>query len=138
MKSWETTDFVSGVKFKVYCDPLPWARARRRGQRCYIPVTQRRMRDAIAGAFRTTGHEGFGPGYCRLFVEAIFRKPKRTKKPYPTKSDMDNHVKQIQDSLNGIAWTDDRQIVQIIGSKRWAVDGENAGYVVEIDEILSF
>ena len=34
--------------------------------------------------------------------------------------DIDNVVKAVADGLNGIAWVDDRQVVQMLGEKYWA------------------
>ena len=70
-------------------------------------------------------------GAIKLFVEANFIIPKSyTKKKiqmieegyiYPTvKPDCDNICKQIADSLNGLAWLDDKQIVNLEVRKRFA------------------
>jgi Holliday junction resolvase RusA-like endonuclease len=45
----------------------------------------------------------------------------RLNKIVPTiKSDMDNVIKLYFDALNGIAWIDDVQVVNVIASKRFA------------------
>ena len=44
---------------------------------------------------------------------------------YPTKkSDADNIAKIICDALNGIAYHDDKQVVELLVSKRYARHGE--------------
>jgi len=135
---WETVDTVDAVRFRVDRLPLPWARARRQGKRYFTPIAQTRMRDAIRDGFRSTVSRGFGPSFVRLRLTVVFARPKRTNKHYPTKSDLDNHIKQVQDSLNGCAWDDDRQVVAIYADKRWNEPGESPGYIVEIDEIVAF
>jgi len=131
-------DTVGAVRFRVDRLPLPWARARRQGKRYFTPEAQTKMRAAIRDAFRSTGSPGFGPGFVRVRLTVVFQRPKRPNRLYPTKSDLDNHIKQIQDSLNGCAWDDDRQVVAIDADKRWTEPDESPGYIVEIDEIVTF
>lgn len=49
-----------------------------------------------------------------------------TKKP-----DIDNCIKVILDSLNGIAYKDDSQIVEVIAVKRWTEEQERIEFVLE-------
>lgn len=53
-------------------------------------------------------------------VHAIFycKRPKTTKRRDP-RGDVDNYVKAILDSCNGIVWDDDDQILRLTASKRW-------------------
>ena len=37
------------------------------------------------------------------------------------KPDVDNHIKLVMDSCNGIVYEDDKQVVEITGSKRYGV-----------------
>lgn len=48
------------------------------------------------------------------------------------KPDIDNCLKFVLDALNGLAWTDDRQIVQVSGVKVWSRD---AATVIRIEEV---
>jgi len=56
-----------------------------------------------------------------LECEFIFsiQQPKKTKLDYP-RCDVDNLLKGIQDSLEGILFENDNQIVSVKGKKQWA------------------
>ena len=42
---------------------------------------------------------------------------------YPeTKPDIDNYLKLVMDSCNGIVYVDDKQVVEITGSKRYGIE----------------
>ncbi|QDP45890.1 MAG: hypothetical protein Tp1125DCM238401_3 [Prokaryotic dsDNA virus sp.] len=66
------------------------------------------------------GAYGGEPLRCGLEVHAIFycKRPKTTKRRDP-RGDVDNYVKAILDSCNGIVWDDDDQILRLTASKRW-------------------
>lgn len=51
----------------------------------------------------------------RPFYEDNLIKPMR-------KSDLDNVIKSVNDSLQGVVFKDDIQIVYLIGSKRWSLE----------------
>jgi len=77
----------------------------------------------------------------RLNIKATFEMPKSwhknkraemAGKPHTTKPDGDNLIKVIADALNGIAYTDDKQIAIMRVEKRW---GENEGLDFELREI---
>lgn len=53
-----------------------------------------------------------------------------TKKP-----DIDNCIKVILDSLNGIAFHDDSQIVEVIAVKKWTEEQERVEF--ELEEIVN-
>ena len=56
--------------------------------------------------------------YSKKRVQAI-----REGKEYPQKKpDIDNCIKVILDALNGIAYEDDKQVVQVIAVKKWTED----------------
>jgi Holliday junction resolvase RusA-like endonuclease len=53
--------------------------------------------------------------------------------PFPTRRpDLDNVVKLIADSLNGLAFHDDSQIVTVLADRSWSTDAQT---VVSIDEL---
>jgi|TARA_R100001510_G_C7656200_1_gene215982 Holliday junction resolvase RusA-like endonuclease len=60
-------------------------------------------------------------GPLKVSVMFNVRRPKTSKLDYPN-PDIDNYLKAVLDILNGHVWCDDRQIVDISGSKRWAKD----------------
>lgn len=59
-----------------------------------------------------------GPLRCELVF--FIKRPKTVKDKYPTSSrtgDVDNHAKAVLDALNGLAYTDDSQIISLTCSK---------------------
>ena len=64
----------------------------------------------------------------------IIKKPKSVKRDYPTvKSDLDNYCKAALDALNGIAYVDDSQIIELNASKKY---GPVGGIFVDIRPYL--
>lgn len=54
-------------------------------------------------------------------------------KPYPKKPDMDNIIKAILDSLNGLAYKDDNQIVCINAEKKYGLADR---VIIVLEEII--
>lgn len=52
-----------------------------------------------------------------------------------TRPDCDNCIKAIADSLNGIAYKDDAQVVSVVAAKFHAAQGEPARTIVQIGRI---
>lgn len=52
--------------------------------------------------------------------------------PCPVKPDLDNIIKLVLDSINGIVFADDRQVVELIASKRY---GEEPQIIVTVREV---
>lgn len=73
----------------------------------------------------TKGHEPL-VGPLSVEVDIWVRKPKTTKLLFP-RADIDNYLKAIFDSFNGILWHDDTQITYVHAMKSWTdsndVDG---------------
>jgi len=70
-----------------------------------------------------------------LRVELLFLlpKPKKTKNAYPIfKSDVDNLSKSTIDALNGIAFLDDGQIIELYVRKQY---GDRVGVEIHIEPI---
>lgn len=71
--------------------------------------------------------------YVTLVLEVFVEVPKSYSKKdrlaclndekRPTKSDIDNYCKIVQDALNGIIWEDDRLVTDLIATKRYAEQG---------------
>lgn len=70
----------------------------------------------------------------RITTEVVAQRPKTTKLPAPT-GDLDNFEKGLWDAITatGLWWADDKQIVESQTSKRWAREGEAAGYYIRIE-----
>lgn len=119
--------------FEMPGEPKPLARARTRivqptsGKAPFVqhydPAEQDIHKGAIIDAFQKVAGKDFVPqdGPVELSMDCIFRwskdKPQwwreaaaKREIPCHLKSDFDNLEKLIGDSLNGIAWVDDKQI----------------------------
>jgi Holliday junction resolvase RusA-like endonuclease len=67
-----------------------------------------------------------------LTVNIFSKRPKKPKHNIPTKKDLDNMLKAVQDGLNGVAYKDDRYISDIHTSKRFS---DNARIEVIIEDL---
>ena len=74
---------------------------------------------------------GIYEGALKITINAFFMIPKSyTKKrsaelpgkPYMMKPDIDNIAKSVLDGLNGVAWSDDTQVVEMSITKHYAMD----------------
>ena len=86
-------------------------------------------RDRIANAY--VGEMFDGPVVMRLLF--ILPKPKSVKRLWPhVKPDLDKLCRALGDSLEGIAYVNDSQIVILAASK---IYGDNPGVEIEISEV---
>lgn len=87
-------------------------------------------------------------GPIRLRADFIFERPKthfvngdgvRLKPTAPRfhmqTPDADKILRAVMDALTGIAWVDDKQVVDPRGPKRWARPGERPGVRIEIETL---
>lgn len=73
----------------------------------------------------------FGKGVPLRFVATFYMpRPKRNRSPFPvSRPDLSNLEKLVEDSMNGIVYPDDAQIVEKVTRKVWA-DGEPRLYIL--------
>lgn len=87
----------------------------------YIPQKTRDYRNRIRGAFMEAGGmRRSGPVIVHVYVfrELPRSRPKRVEsEPDTFKPDVDNVAKNVLDALNGIAWDDDSQVVELLVRK---------------------
>jgi len=124
------------MKFTLNVTPVPKGRPRatvRNGHAILYTPKETREAEAIIRQLVTVS-EKFEAD-IPLSLKAVFYVPKpNVKREYPTvKPDLDNYVKLLIDSLQGILFPDDKQIVDIQCSKRY---GEPR-IEVEIDKLKS-
>lgn len=127
--------------FTIYCRPVPKARPRHGKHGTYTPKRTLNFEKAVAEAFRISGETGyFNNEPIIADLRFYFRIPKSmTKKEranlmncpyYKHRPDLDNLEKSIMDALNGVAYSDDSQIVEKYSAKWY--DIQNKGERVEI------
>lgn len=108
----------------------------------YTPQKTAEYEAYIRDCYRAALGKYYGNLPIALGVQAIYPIPKRFSKAKQyealrgaitpqTKPDMDNIVKVVCDALNGVAYDDDKQIVQIYAEKRY---GYEAKVVVTVRE----
>jgi len=125
---------------KVYIKIKPKAAPRPRVTRngTYNPKAYTDYKRLIALVSRTK----FEKSDSALFmhVDFYFKIPKSWSKakkadiPYHTsKPDVDNLIKSIKDALNGIAYKDDSQVVQVFARKQYA---DEDGVLIQLKELI--
>lgn len=124
--------------------PQSWERTQGSGRRRFkAPKTEAAQNAIKAEALRAGVRPMEGP--LAVWLVFVFARPKR--KPAvippsywadgvrisrPVDSDVDNLSKLVLDALNGIAYADDRQVVELTASKCWAAVGEEPCTIVEM------
>lgn len=107
----------------------------------YTPKQTVQSEKAIKWAFVASGNK-MAEGNLKVSVTAVFAPNKSESKknraiqitgiPYNKKPDLDNIIKEVLDSLNGLAWKDDDCVVKIEGEKKY---GESDKLIIKIDQI---
>ena len=130
------------VEFTVSGDPVPKGRPRMsRAGHAYTPEKTRKAERIIAEAFKKLNVIPFDIAVS-LRIDFVFAPPRSWSKKKKaaaidgavkkdTKPDIDNLAKTVCDALNGLAWTDDSQIVRITAAKRY---GSESYTTVRISE----
>lgn len=111
--------------------PTPTIRAEQRIQTEWIHAGRPRLEGAVS-----------------LTIEIVLARPKGhwktdgslsapgSRSPLPLKTpDADNALKLVCDALNGLAYDDDRQIVDMHARKRWARLGEHEHTRIELRQV---
>jgi Holliday junction resolvase RusA-like endonuclease len=72
-------------------------------------------------------------GALQICVRAYFIKPKSNKSLYVTKKPDADNIFKCLDALNGIAWDDDKQIVNAEIEKKWGFENKLEIYVFPLE-----
>lgn len=118
------------VEFAVYGNPVPKERPRVVKRHAYTPAKTKNQETKVALVYKSKYHGyKFGKDIpLRMAVDMYMEIPKSDSKKVkmkklsgeirPTKRlDADNGAKLVADALNGVAYEDDAQIVEIEGRK---------------------
>lgn len=123
---------VNEITFTIPLKPCPCPRPRVTKQgRTYYPANYRNwvraasehVQDAaqtkFAGAVRVeiTFNESVPPSYSKTRLKSCLD---GLETEWPKSGDLDNLCKSILDVLTGVAWDDDKQVVRLTASKRYA------------------
>lgn len=116
---------MKAITIEISGDPIPQPRARitvRNGfANAYTPKDHpiHSYRMAIVLAWRAAVNMQFD-GPLRVTMHFQFARPKSSKRASHTvRPDVSNCIKGVEDALNGVAWGDDAQIVELCGSKSY-------------------
>lgn len=137
------------VSFRVPGAPVaqPRPRAVMRGRRAGVYVDTSgpigAYRDSVAALCRQAVTERFS-GPVAVVLHFVFPRPQRMvwrRRPMPaewrcTKPDIDNLAKAVMDSMNGVAWHDDGQVVAMSATKVTAAGEQDACTMITVLEIL--
>lgn len=119
---------------KINTKPIPKERPRfnRSTGRTYTPNTTKDFEEHIAYEYLNQGGEYFDSKPIKLKLTFGFEVPKSYSKKKreealrgistPSKCDIDNLVKCVQDGLNKVAYSDDRYIHTIEATKKFDVE----------------
>lgn len=128
---------MSEVNFFVHGNPIAQGRPKffRRGSfvGCYDPATSKSWKETIKWQAIENKVPMLG-GALDMRVVFSLKRPKSLPKKvvhHVKKPDLDNLVKAVKDSLKGIAYKDDSQIVRCVAEKHY---GEPLGVKIQICE----
>ena len=94
-------------------------------KQCYIEQSNKLLQGPIRA--RIEIYYSVHKSYSKRKIEAI-----KNYEDYPMKKpDCDNVAKIVLDSLNKIAYDDDKQVVELTVLKRWTFDNERIEFEVE-------
>ena len=107
--------------FDIEPVPAPRARSGKYGQ--YYPPKYKAFQRDMAAAIETLEWDKplEGPVVVEILLECT--PPKKKTREYPCRGDVDNYSKGVLDALNGIAWVDDVQVVDLHVLKKYATKG---------------
>jgi Holliday junction resolvase RusA-like endonuclease len=121
------------MEFYIPAEPVPASRPRvTRAGFAYYAKPYTRFKTLLKDWW--TSHYTADPMLGPVAVGCAFvaTRPKKTVLAAP-RPDVDNYVKALLDSMNGIVWKDDTQVVSLAAAKQWSTDAREAGIYVVIE-----
>lgn len=115
------------VRINVLTDPVPAARPRFNGRHAYQPARNRDYREVVrAAAVAAMNGRAVMEGAVDVTIK-LFRRFKQTSRRF---GDVDNFLKAIFDSMNGIVFRDDAQVIRCVVEKYTSKTDPRAEIVV--------
>jgi Holliday junction resolvase RusA-like endonuclease len=128
----------SPLLFVLPLEAVPKARPRKgKGGKFYTPKKTAFFEEALAWLVRSQLARPL-EGPLRLTVLFGLRRPKRAPASpqwHTNTPDLDNLVKALFDGLNGVAWSDDSQICQLVTSKHYVARGSQPSILLTIERL---
>ncbi len=132
------------AKIIIEGDPVAKERPRftKRGF-AYTPAKTKSAEEMIAWAWKNQSKQYFDDTPIKVNIDFYKSPPKSTSKKRlelmenkeirpTTRPDIDNYVKLVLDSLNGVAFKDDNQICELVSRKFYSI---NPRIEIEMEEI---
>lgn len=109
------------IEFIIESEAVPKARPRQGRNGFYTPSKTIRFEKLVAWYYLKNHGTKHEDEPLKMEIEINVKKPKSCKRKLPTvKPDIDNQIKSILDGLNGLAYSDDKQIVEVKASKKYS------------------
>jgi Holliday junction resolvase RusA-like endonuclease len=110
------------IQFSLPIDPVAKGRPRFTSQgRAYTPDKTRKFETMVARLSKFFAPKEPLTGALELKLTFLMKAPQRPKHRLPiTKPDLDNLIKGVTDSLNGIMWRDDSQVTKVTAEKLYS------------------
>lgn len=116
------------IFFSAPLEPVPFCRPAQKDRRRFNAARYSEFKDAFA-IFARNAMRGKPPFSGAIKITADFFKPKPKRSKFfladfaitPNVGDVDNLLKAILDSLNGICYIDDRQVVEVRARKFFGI-----------------
>jgi Holliday junction resolvase RusA-like endonuclease len=131
------------VRFEIEIPLLPVPKHRPRigrtrfGHGCLIKDPRTLAAEEQIRAFLSTKVVPFYAGPIEIWAEFRIPRPKTVKRRWPTaRPDLDNYLKLLMDSLNGVLYGDDCQVVVQYLRKTYCDPGENGRILFAAESCL--
>lgn len=116
------------TRFEILGQPVAKGRARKGKSGFYTPEKTKNYETLVQESYMIAKDKRYYTGQLRMEIELYFQIPKKTNKETrqkmiqgmirpTTKPDVDNCIKSIADALNGVAYEDDKQIIEVEAKK---------------------
>lgn len=137
----------AGDELQIFIPGKPKGKQRPRVVRghAFTPQETKDYELMIANLYRAM-HGRMIDGYVKVFIKAIYLVPKSYAKKRKeqimrkeilpaVKPDIDNIIKIILDGLNGIAYKDDAQVIEVTAKKAYTFIEDEEGVFVDVKEL---